>query len=204
MSESLLGPQIEEQATEQTKETQSTEESTTEQTPVKPEETKVEESKEEKTEEKKESAAPENYEFSVPEGLELDTVLIEKVTPVFKELNLTQEQAQKLVAIQTEHVKEQVKQWEDKKAKDKEDTLKMLGPKHAEELSHASRFINQIAGEKAESIKSKLEWTGLGNDPEIVEFFIKAGKMLAEDKLVEGKPTTPPKSTAKVLYPDNA
>ena len=111
MSETLLSQQVNtETATEEIKETQSTEESTTEQsTETKTEETKVGESKEEKTEEKKDEkpeGAPEKYELAVPEGLTLNEAGLEKVSGLFKELNLTNEQAQQLVNAEGEHIKE--------------------------------------------------------------------------------------------------
>ena len=44
------------------------------------------------------SAAPESYtDFSVPEGHTLDAAAIESATPLFRELGLSQDQAQKLV-----------------------------------------------------------------------------------------------------------
>ena len=55
----------------------------------------------------KNEAAPEKYEdFKLPEGMEVNTDLLDKATPVFKELNLTQDQAQKMVDLQTTFVSE--------------------------------------------------------------------------------------------------
>ena len=42
---------------------------------------------------------PESYEFDMPEGMELDQGLADAVTPIFKDLNLNQEQAGKLTAV---------------------------------------------------------------------------------------------------------
>lgn len=43
--------------------------------------------------------APEKYAFTAPEGQELDTSALAQFEPVARELNLTQEQAQKLVDV---------------------------------------------------------------------------------------------------------
>ena len=49
--------------------------------------------------------APENYaDFSVPEGTTLDAELLNAATPIFKDLGLTQEQAQKLVDFQAQQI----------------------------------------------------------------------------------------------------
>ena len=40
---------------------------------------------------------PEKYDFKAPEGQSLDAALVERATPIFKELGLTQDAAQKLV-----------------------------------------------------------------------------------------------------------
>ncbi len=45
----------------------------------------------------KQEGAPEKYEFTVGEGVELDTEALKDFEPVARDLNLTNEQAQKLV-----------------------------------------------------------------------------------------------------------
>lgn len=213
MSETLLSQQVNtETATEETKETQSTEESTTEQsTEVKTEETKVEESEGKKTEEQKDEkpeGAPEKYELTVPEGLTLNEAGLEKVSGLFKGLNLTNEQAQQLINAEGEHIKElaqkQNEAWQQTVDGWKETTTKEFGTKLQEELSNVARVFNQFATpEETKALKEDLEWSGLGNKKEWVRFLSKIGKQLAEDKLVEAPPVQPKKSIAEVLYPDN-
>ncbi|KAE9882863.1 peptidase, partial [Escherichia coli] len=48
-------------------------------------------------EEQKQEGAPEKYEFTAGEGVELDTEALKDFEPVARDLNLTNEQAQKLV-----------------------------------------------------------------------------------------------------------
>jgi hypothetical protein len=45
---------------------------------------------------------PESYELVAPDGVTLDAASVEAATPVFKELGLTNEQANKLVPIATQ------------------------------------------------------------------------------------------------------
>lgn len=56
------------------------------------------------TEEQSPAEVPEAYEFTMPEGMELDQALLDKATPTFKELGLSNDQAAKLVAIYAEHL----------------------------------------------------------------------------------------------------
>lgn len=51
-------------------------------------------------------AVPDAYEFTVPEGMALDEKLVDKATPVLKELGLTNDQANKLVGVYAEHLAE--------------------------------------------------------------------------------------------------
>lgn len=56
--------------------------------------------------------APESYaEFKLPEGTPIDKERLDAALPVFKEMNLSQEQAQKLVELQAQGMKTQEEQF---------------------------------------------------------------------------------------------
>ena len=59
------------------------------------------------------SVVPEKYEFKLPEGMTLDSAKMAIVEPLFKELGLSQESAQKLVDYQIQAQKDEVKRAED-------------------------------------------------------------------------------------------
>lgn len=131
--------------------------------------------------------APEKYEdFALPEGMELDTALVEKVAPVFKELNLTQGQAQKLVdafasqreaegqALQ-EAFDNDVKQWKQEAEQDKE----VGGPAFNENVGTAIKALDRFG---TPELKSLLDSTGLGNHPEVIRFMWRVGKTIKEDQ----------------------
>ncbi|HDX9033768.1 TPA: hypothetical protein ROV54_002825, partial [Staphylococcus aureus] len=62
------------------------------------EKTENQDGEQQKTEkEQKQEGAPEKYEFQAGEGVELDAEALKDFEPVARELNLTNEQAQKLV-----------------------------------------------------------------------------------------------------------
>ena len=145
----------------------------------------TEEESEESTETKKE-VTPEKYEYKLPEGMELDTSLAEKVDPLFKEIGLSQEQAQKLVDVYAPYIKEQseaankqqlegykqtVEGW-------KAETLKELGTESEAKLAKVSKVIDKFGTPK---LREVLNDTGLGNHPELVRAFLKLGEVISED-----------------------
>lgn len=133
------------------------------------------------------NVAPENYEaFNIPEGMEMDTALVEEISPVLKEVGLSQENAQKLVNVYAPYVQQQIeaqqaavvsdwnKQVEDWKA----ETTKELGATFKEDLSIAGKFIDKFGSPELRNVLNK---TGLGNHIEIVKAFRNAGKAISED-----------------------
>ncbi len=177
-----------------------------------------------KPEAKKEPAAgaPEKYTpFTVPEGKELSPELTKEAEGTFKELNLSQEQGQKLVDLWNKNtsdlsskldqmVADQRKEWRDAIAKDK-----TIG-NGTDNLSDASKksIADAIAASgdaKAQSsLKSALDLTGAGDHPDIVRAFVALGKLVGEATAVRGQgPTThsqakpgQPRSAAQAMYPN--
>jgi hypothetical protein len=154
------------------------------------------------------STAPEKYEFKVPEGIELDTKLVDAVTPIFKEIGISQEHAQKLFDAYTPYVQQQMKVQQEeaittwnKQINDwKAETTKELGANLKTELSLAGKFIQKYGTPKLREI---LNETGLGNHPEVVKAFAKAGKSISEDTFVDpGKTKKPTEGIdLKKMYP---
>lgn len=145
------------------------------------------------------SEVPEKYEFKVPEGVELDPVRVAEFENVAKTLQLSQEQAQRLVdlaatrevQLQEQHL-ETVKGWGEEVAKDK-----VLGK--PENQAIARRAIDTFGGAE---LKQYLESTGLGNHPLLVKWAYEVGKATSEDGFVGGREgnATAPKSPEDILY----
>jgi len=155
--------------------------------------------------EQKQEGAPEKYEFTAGEGVELDTEALKDFEPVARDLNLTNEQAQKLVDAypkilagvqqrQAEAWQAQTEQWAADVKADKE----IGGEKLTSNLSAAQRALDQFG---TPELKEYLEGTGLGNHPELVKAFIKIGKAMSEDGMVTGAKTTT-QSVAQRMYPN--
>lgn len=155
-----------------------------------------------------ERAVPETYaDFSLPEGVELDAQLLETAVPVFKELGLTQEQAQKLVDFQAKQVGEgQRKQadafsqlmedWQTQSRNDKE----FGGEKFDENIAIARTAVNAFG---TPELAKLLEDHGVGNHPEMIRFMVKVGKLTREDRPgVTGGASNPAVDRVSALYPN--
>lgn len=154
-------------------------------------------------EEQKQEGAPEKYEFTAGEGVELDADALKDFEPVARDLNLTNEQAQKLVDAypkilagvqqrQAEAWQKQTEGWAETVKADKE----IGGDKLTANLSAAQRALDQFG---TPELKEYLNATGLGNHPDLVKTFVKIGKAMSEDGMVTGKESGQ-RSAAEVLY----
>lgn len=156
--------------------------------------------------EKKPEGAPETYEFKAAEGVELDTEALKDFEPVARELNLTNEQAQKLVdaypkilaGVQQRQVEAWQKQTQDWAADVKADK-EIGGDKLTASLSKAQQALETFG---TPQLKEYLNETGLGNHPELVKAFVKIGKAMSEDNMVSAA-NTGQRSAAEVLYGKN-
>lgn len=154
--------------------------------------------------------APESYsDFTLPEGVELDAALLEKAAPIFKELGLSQDAAQKLVDFQAEMVKEGeqsqtdtfntlVEGWQNESKNDKE----FGGDKFDENIGIAKLAIDEFG---TPEFKELMEDHGVGNHPEMIRFMLKIGTLLKED--VPGgfsAATSEKKDRVSTLYPNDS
>ncbi|HDT2483031.1 TPA: peptidase [Enterobacter hormaechei subsp. steigerwaltii] len=155
--------------------------------------------------EKKPKGAPEKYEFTAGEGVELDTEALKDFEPVARDLNLTNEQAQKLVDAypkilagvqqrQAEAWQKQTEGWAETVKADKE----IGGDKLTANLSAAQRALEQFGDPE---LKEYLDSTGLGNHPALVKAFIKVGKAMSEDKVVTGGHESGGSDLISAFYP---
>lgn len=148
--------------------------------------------------------APESYEFKQPEGREFDADFIAAFSEQAKELNLSQDAAQKLLdtmsdkvnAAQTAKIDAIRNEWTESSKADKE----FGGDKLNENLGIAKQAIDKFG---TPELKELLNTTGLGNHPEVIRFFYRAGKAISEDTFVAGRPAEPGKDKPK-SYSDYA
>jgi len=152
--------------------------------------------------------APEEYEeFTIPEGFETDDESVKQFSSMAKELDLSQEQAQKLLDKQAEINAAQQAQAETARVQREQawvDELKadaVIGGKNLPEtVERANRTLRNLG---TPELVSLIKDNGYGNNPEVVKFMANIDKKLGEDSMVEGKGTTIMNKTAAQVMYDN-
>lgn len=145
---------------------------------------------------------PEKYELQLPEGMTLDEPAFAEFSAVAKEIGLTQEQAQKVAAVQiareqksAEETAKVIADWDKASQKDAE----FGGDKFTANLAIAKRGLDAFA---TPELKGMLGKYGLVNNPEILRYFYRVGNAIGDDKVIrQNSATTGEKSLAKTLYP---
>ncbi len=148
---------------------------------------------------KKEEApkAPDKYEdFKAPEGVKLDPAAIAKALPIFKELGLSQDAAQKLVDLNRETMAELAaapyKAYQDtvagwlKEAQDHPDLRGKLGP--GQEVNvRIGKLLDGVPDAKlASDFREAMDITGVGNHPAFIRLMDHFAKQLTEGTHVAG------------------
>lgn len=160
--------------------------------------------------EKKPDGAPERYEFKppkdFPEGQQIDPGVLEKFSTVAKELDLSQDRAQKLLdtmmpAIQERILEQQAQVHEEWVAAVKADK-EIGGAALQENLATARRFV-QAYGDK--DLQALLDGP-IGSHPALLRALVKAGRDVSPDRFrgPNGRQSVDADSTseaARKLYP---
>ena len=155
-----------------------------------------------------EAETPDAYaDFVMPEGVEPDAAMIEQATPIFKELGLTQDQAQKLVDFQAAQVEagsaeqadafgQMMTQWQTDSKNDNE----FGGDKFDENVAIAQAAVTKFG---TPELKQLLTDHGVGNHPEMIRFMYRVGKLTQEDVPGGGNaPGGSPADRVSILYPN--
>lgn len=142
--------------------------------------------------------------FTMPEGLALDTDLAGELKTFAKENGLTQEKAQQVADLGVKMLQKQqtafaelTKSWADAARTDKE----YGGEAFDANLAGANKAMGQFA---TPEFLQFLKESGLGNHPEMIRTWYRVSKAVSEDKLVTGSNTAPvgEKTLEQRLYPD--
>lgn len=149
------------------------------------------------------------YDLKMPEGIVLDEALMAELGPAFKDLWLTNGQAQQLadkfIAVKTAEAAKANETWGNTVA-GWVDTAKadpeIGGAKWDATAKSASGFIDRFG---TPALKEYLNASGGGNHPELIRIMAKAGALIAEDKpIVPENPGGGIKPSAEtVLYPND-
>ena len=141
--------------------------------------------------------------FTLPEGFHAEEGLMGEFKEVAKELNLSQENAQKLVDLQTKFTLAQAENWETVKSdwvKAAKTDKEVGGVKWDENVATARQALDQFG---TDELKAALDSTGVGNHPEFIRFAYRIGKALKEDGVLSGaNKDMGPKDASKILFPN--
>ena len=155
----------------------------------------------------KDSAPAEYDDFTMPEGIEVDEKALSAFKPIAKDMNLSQEKAQKFVDIYTQGVKESTeastKAWADLQEAWVGETKadKEVGGDKSDEADKLVAVAMKKLG--TDKLKDVLELTGVGNNVEMKRLLARVGKVLSDDTIDLGRMLGEgPKSRAEILYPN--
>lgn len=140
---------------------------------------------------------PETYDYSdveLPEGMQLDEAMVEAAEPVFRELGLSQDQANKLVSMyadqmqgqaeaSAEAAKQLVSGWLTTAKADKE-----IGLNNWKGSVGAANAVIRKFG-TPELVSEVMVGQGIGNHPEMVRLLSRIGAAMGDDKLITGDNT---------------
>lgn len=135
---------------------------------------------------------PEAYELTAPEGMDLDADLVAEASPIFKEIGLTNDAANKLMPMAGKLVEKTVarlqeqaidqhnvqrKAWLDD-AKGAED---IGGAKWDATLHTAARGLDALGYKEGHAFRTFLNETGIGNHPDMIRIAARLGQLVGED-----------------------
>lgn len=135
---------------------------------------------------------PESYELTAPEGMDLDADLVAEAAPIFKEMGLTNDAANKLMPMAGKLVEKTVsrlqeqmidaqnvqrKAWLDD-AKGAED---IGGAKWDATLHAAARGLDALGYKDGSTFRAFLNETGIGNHPDMIRIAARLGQLVGED-----------------------
>lgn len=158
------------------------------------------------------AGAPETYELTAGEGQEFDKSSFDVVEPIFREIGLSNDQAQKLVSAYGEKImpalaekaKAQLetqaattrKEWSDAFHNDPD----LGGANKDKTLSDAARAFDHYGLKKGEGFRQLLDESGLGNHPDLIRFVARVGRDLDEGGFERGGAVAQPKTPEGKMY----
>lgn len=150
----------------------------------------------------------EDYELEAPEGVELEQEQLAEVKAFAKELGVSKEQAQKLLAKNLElqsrfnensmtRLDSASKEWAQQAKSDKE----IGGDQFANTIEQGKSVLNKFA---TEDFKGILKASKLSHHPEVLRFLSRIGKAIGNDEFIgleNNTNTGKEKSFAERMYP---
>lgn len=163
-----------------------------------------------------ETAVPEKYDLTAPEGMEFDTEAFAAAEPVFREIGLTNEAAQKLMPVAgefakrvgaaaiTKHALDQAAQFNATKAewaKEAQADAELGGANWNDTVDvFAAKALDSLGFPKGAPLREYLTETGLGNHPEMIRLLRRVGERVSEAGFVTGGHSSEPLTREQKYY----
>jgi hypothetical protein len=163
----------------------------------------------------KPDGVPDKYsDFKLPDGVELSPEVLTEATTMFKELGLSQTNAQRLVDFHTKSIqatadavsKTSIDSWLAQKAEWKTQIKSdpEIGGKLGEVKATIGKLYESLGDAKLVSeFRTAMDLTGAGDNPAFIRTFFKIASRLTEGSHVAGDTPKPkPMSAAQAMYPN--
>ena len=137
--------------------------------------------------------APDAYDFKAPEGFDFDEASINEVTPVFKNLKLSNDEAQSLVDLYAKVSKEAaeapVKFWKETQQKWLDEVR--ADPEIGDKIELVKTTVNKalatyLSPTEVANFRHAMNYTGAGNNPTFIRVLYKLTSQLVEGGEVRG------------------
>jgi hypothetical protein len=161
-------------------------------------------------------SVPDQYEFTLPEGVKLEGETLTKATDLFKKAGLSQEIAQSFVDFHVAQLQAAGKapieayeslrnEWKSAQTADPE-----IGPKSAQIRENIGKALDSIGDAKLTAdFKFAMDLTGLGDNPAVIKVMNAWAKQVIEGRpVIAGgpapvkSPDAKPVSVASAMYPN--
>lgn len=155
---------------------------------------------------KAKDAVPDTYaEWKLPEGVVIDKELADRATPIFKELGLSQDKAQRLVDLfadaRRQAAEQQIAAYAETQTKwvaDAKADKEFGGEAFEKNVAIARKAIDRFGSPE---LQAALAATGAGNHPEFIRFALRIGQAISEDgTMVSGGSAAGKRSAAEILF----
>lgn len=154
----------------------------------------------------KADGVPEKYELTTKEGYTWDEATAAAVTPMFKELGLSNAQAQKLADYHMEAMQQfqqgQIAQYHKIQAAELEAAKadpEVGGARLQESLGFAAKAMDTYGGQE---FRDALAAHGMANNVTMLRFLAKVGRELSGDRFMQGTKPQREETAASILYPN--
>jgi hypothetical protein len=142
-----------------------------------------------------------DYDLGLPEGVDVDQAAADDLISIAKEAKLEPAVVQRLASVAVAMQQRAAEQHAAMTAawvNDVKADPDIGGDKLPEALGFARKALDAFG---TPELRSLLDQTGLGNHPELVRAFVKAGKAMSDDGFVSGRSHIAEQDVAKKLFP---